>query len=54
MGNTAMMRAVRAESFTGYKGLRLVEAPRPRQADGRALVRITATVCWWTAASPSK
>src|SRR5258708_13684606 len=39
----AMMRAMRAESFTGYGGLKLVEVPRPRAADGRVLVRITAT-----------
>ncbi len=38
-----MMRAMRAESFTGYGGLKLVEVPRPRAADGRVLVRITAT-----------
>jgi NADPH2:quinone reductase len=38
-----MMRAVRAESFTGYGGLKLVEVPGPRRADGRVLVRITAT-----------
>src|SRR2546427_13206563 len=37
-----MMRAIRAESFTGYGGLKLVEAPRPRRADGRVLARITA------------
>src|SRR2546425_1549751 len=37
-----MMRAMRAESFTGYGGLKLVEVPRPRGADGRVLVRITA------------
>src|SRR5205809_1970097 len=37
-----MMRAVRAESFTGYGGLKLVEVPRPRRTDGRVLVRITA------------
>src|SRR5438445_2646981 len=36
------MRAVRAESFTGYGGLKLVEVPRPRRAGGRVLVRITA------------
>src|SRR5437016_3524110 len=40
--STAMMRAMRAESFTGYGGLKLVEVPRPRRADGRVLVRITA------------
>ena len=36
------MRAMRAESFTGYGSLKLVEVPRPRGADGRVLVRITA------------
>jgi NADPH:quinone reductase len=36
------MRAMRAESFTGYGGLKLVEVPRPRSAEGRVLVRITA------------
>jgi len=36
------MRAMRAESFTGYGGLKLVEVPRPSRADGRVLVRITA------------
>src|SRR5256886_16108955 len=41
-GEVMMMRAVRAESFTGYGGLKLVEVPRPRRADGRVLVRITA------------
>src|SRR5260370_944517 len=40
--SSAMMRAMRAESFTGYAGLELVEAPRPHRADGRVLVRITA------------
>jgi NADPH:quinone reductase-like Zn-dependent oxidoreductase len=33
---------MRAESFTGYGGLKCVEVPRPRRADGRVLVRITA------------
>src|SRR5260370_27182942 len=37
-----MMRAMRAESFTGYGSLKLVEVPRPGGADGRILVRITA------------
>src|SRR2546427_13290972 len=36
------MKAMRAESFTGYGGLKLVEVPTPRRADGRVLVRITA------------
>ena len=42
MSNSSTMRAVRAESFTGYAGLKLVEAPRPRGADRRVLVRVTA------------
>src|SRR4029450_14154683 len=36
------MRAMRAESFVGYGGLKLVEVPKPRRTDGRVLVRITA------------
>jgi NADPH2:quinone reductase len=36
------MRAMRAESFTGYGGLKLVEVPRPRGGDRRVLVRVTA------------
>ena len=36
------MRAMQAESFTGYGGLKPVEVPRPRRANGRVLVRITA------------
>jgi NADPH:quinone reductase len=36
------MRAMRAESFTGYRAMKFVEVPRPRRADGRVLVRITA------------
>jgi hypothetical protein len=36
------MRAMRAVSFTGYEGLKLVEVPRLRKADGRVLVRIAA------------
>src|SRR6476469_4008653 len=36
------MRAMRAVSFTGYGGLKLVGVPRPRRTDGRVLVRITA------------
>ena len=36
------MRAMRAESFTGYAALKLVEVPRPRVTAGRILVRITA------------
>ena len=37
-----MMRAMRAESFTGYGNLEPVDVPRPRAADGRVLVRVTA------------
>jgi NADPH2:quinone reductase len=37
-----MMRAMRAESFTGYGALKLVEVPRPRVTAGRILIRITA------------
>src|ERR1700730_4706889 len=36
------MRAMRAESCTGYGSLKLVKVPSPGRADGRVLVRITA------------
>ena len=36
------MRAVRAERFSGYKDLTLVDLPRPAVSDGRVLLRITA------------
>jgi NADPH2:quinone reductase len=36
------MRAMRAETFSGYEGLKLVEIPKPAVSDGRALLRITA------------
>src|SRR5712691_789765 len=36
------MKAMRAESFTGYGALKLVEVPKPVLAHGRVLVRITA------------
>src|SRR5258708_35812864 len=36
------MRAMRAEGFTGYKDLKLVDIPKPAVSDGRLLVRITA------------
>ena len=42
MSNSSMMRAVRAESLTGYTGLKLVKAARPRGSLGRVLVRVTA------------
>src|SRR5258705_13842880 len=37
-----MMRAMRAESFTGYGALKLVDIRKPIVADGRVLVRMTA------------
>jgi NADPH:quinone reductase len=36
------MRAMRAEQFSGYEALRLVDLPKPAATDGRVLVRITA------------
>src|ERR1700751_907317 len=36
------MRAMRAEQFTGYEALKLVELPKPAVTDGKVLVRITA------------
>src|SRR6266550_2663483 len=36
------MRAMRAETFSGYEGLKLVELPKPAVADGRVLLRMTA------------
>ncbi len=36
------MRAMRAEAFSGYKDLKLVNIPKPSVSDGRVLVRITA------------
>jgi NADPH2:quinone reductase len=36
------MRAMRAEAFSGYKELKLVDLPQPAVTDGRVLVRITA------------
>src|SRR5258708_2416535 len=41
MGAT-IMRAMRAEAFSGYKDLKLVDIPKPAVSDGRVLVRITA------------
>src|SRR5260221_14776866 len=37
-----IMRAMRAEGFSGYKDLKLVDIPKPEVSDGRVLVRITA------------
>src|SRR5882724_13714772 len=36
------MRAMRAEGFSGYKDLKLVDIPKSAVSDGRVLVRITA------------
>ena len=36
------MRAMRAEAFSGYKDLMLVDIPKPSVSDGRAVIRITA------------
>src|SRR5580698_4623797 len=36
------MRAMRAERFSGYDALKLVELPKPEVIDGKVLVRITA------------
>ena len=35
------MRAMRAEQFSGYEGLKLVDLPKPAVTDGKVLVRIT-------------
>src|SRR6266853_213825 len=39
---TNIMRAMRAEGFSGYKDLKLVDIPKPVVSDGRVLVTITA------------
>ena len=36
------MRAMRAEQFSGYEGLKLAELPKPAVTEGKVLVRITA------------
>src|SRR6202035_2236094 len=36
------MRAMRAEKFSGYEALKLVELPKPAVSDGRVLLRMTA------------
>jgi len=36
------MRAMKAEQFSGYEALKLVELPKPTVTDGKVLVRITA------------
>jgi len=41
-GQVIDMRAMRAEEFSGYKGLKLVDLPKPAGTDGKVLLRITA------------
>src|SRR5437879_3881913 len=36
------MRAMRAETFSGYEGLKLIELPKPAVTKGKVLVRMTA------------
>src|ERR1700719_2432865 len=36
------MRAMRAETFSGYEGLKLVALPKPAASDGKVLLRMTA------------
>ena len=36
------MRAMRAEEFSGYERLKLVDLPKPGVSDGRVLLRMTA------------
>src|SRR5216684_4296528 len=36
------MRAMRAEQFSGYEGLKLVDLPMPAVSDGKVLLRMTA------------
>src|SRR6202047_1057974 len=36
------MRAIEAETFTGYAGLRHIDLPKPQPAKDRVLVRVTA------------
>src|SRR5689334_11956356 len=36
------MRAIEAETFSGYSGLRQVELPKPQPAKDRVLVHVTA------------
>src|SRR3984893_287577 len=37
------MRAMRAETFSGYQGLKLIELPKPAVTKGKVLVRMTAS-----------
>jgi len=36
------MRAMRAETFSGYQGLKLIDLPKPAVTNGKVMVRITA------------
>jgi NADPH2:quinone reductase len=36
------MRALRAEKFSGYEGLELVDLAKPAVSDGKVLLRMTA------------
>ncbi len=36
------MRAMRAEKFSGYEGLKLVDLPKRAVSDGKVLLRVTA------------
>ena len=36
------MRAMKAEQFSSYGGLKLVDVPKPTVSDGRVLLRMTA------------
>src|SRR6267142_5220904 len=36
------MRAMRAETFSGYEGLKLLQLPKPPVTDGKVIVRMTA------------
>jgi NADPH:quinone reductase-like Zn-dependent oxidoreductase len=36
------MRAIRAETFSGYQGLKLTDLPKPAVTKGKVMVRITA------------
>jgi threonine dehydrogenase-like Zn-dependent dehydrogenase len=41
-GEKTDMRAMRAEKFSGYEGLKLVDLPKPALTDRRVLLRVTA------------
>ena len=40
------MRAMRAEEFSGYEGLKLVVLPKPAASDGRVLLRMPAVAAF--------